>query len=44
MVTTNINRVKKYYPYNEFIENSERDGLGIGVIQYSLAVALPEDP
>ena len=38
------NKIKKYYPYNEFIENSEQDGLGIGVIQYSLAVALPEDP
>ncbi|WP_375495467.1 class I SAM-dependent methyltransferase [uncultured Nostoc sp.] len=36
-------RIKSHYPYYEFIENPEQDGLGIGAIRYSSKNTLPED-
>jgi len=37
------NEIKSYYPVHEFVEHPDQDGLGIGVIQYSDSVLLPED-
>lgn len=36
-------KVKPLYPYREFIEDPNQDGLGIGVITYSSSVNLPTD-
>ncbi len=36
-------RLKQLYPHEEFIEDPEQDGLGIGVIRYSHTVEIPVD-
>ena len=35
-------QVKNLYPSHEFIQDPEQDGYGIGAIEYSSQVALPE--
>jgi predicted O-methyltransferase YrrM len=37
------NQVKSKYPFYEFVEDPEQDGLGIGAIRYSPDVSLAED-
>jgi hypothetical protein len=36
------NEIKSLYQHWEFIENTDQDGLGIGVIQYSSKITFPE--
>lgn len=36
-------RLKEFYPHREFVEDSQQDGLGIGVLRYSAGVKLPEE-
>ncbi|MFM6221666.1 MAG: class I SAM-dependent methyltransferase [Dolichospermum sp.] len=36
------NEIKSSYQHWEFIENTDQDGLGIGVIQYSSKITFPE--
>lgn len=36
-------KIKSLYPFYEFIEDPEQDGLGIGAIRYSSQINLPED-
>lgn len=33
--------LKAYYPYQQFVQDPEQDGCGIGVLEYSSSVALP---
>lgn len=35
------NEIKALYEHSEFVENTEQDGLGIGVIQYSNRITFP---
>lgn len=37
------NKIKSYYPFYEFVEDPEQDGLGIGVICYDSSIAIPEE-
>lgn len=34
--------LKRFYPHQEFVEDPEQDGLGIGMLTYSPAVKLPD--
>ncbi len=36
------NRLREFYPHREFVEDPQQDGLGIGVLRYDPAVALPD--
>jgi cephalosporin hydroxylase len=36
-------KIKSLYPFYEFIEDPEQDGLGIGAIRYSSQITLPQD-
>ena len=35
-------KIKKYYPYWEFVRDPNQDGLGIGVIRFSTDVSVPK--
>lgn len=37
------NKIKSFYPFYEFVEDPEQDGLGIGVICYDSSIAIPEE-
>lgn len=37
------NKIKVLYPFYEFVEDNEQDGLGIGAIRYSSQVCVPDD-
>ncbi len=36
-------QLKSLYPFREFVQDYDQDGLGIGVIRYSHGVALPQE-
>ncbi len=35
-------RLKKFYPNQEFVENHDQDGMGIGMLRFSSSVILPQ--
>ena len=36
-------RLKEFYEHQEFVQNSQQDGLGIGVLRYDSSVNLPDE-